>query len=97
MFCAEEYKKLLAKSETISDMEAVPLPLVRDDQNYIFISYSHQDYKQVYSDLADMYEARKPLYSRFCDIVINNNATPNVAAQAIAEAYMGEKYEIIDY
>ena len=57
MFCAEEYKKLLAKSETISDMEAVPLPLVRDDQNYIFISYSHQDYKQVYSDLADMYEA----------------------------------------
>lgn len=48
-------------------------------------------------NLADMYEARKPLYSRFCDIVINNNATPNVAAQAIAEAYMGDKYEIIDY
>lgn len=47
--------------------------------------------------LADMYEARKPLYSRFCDIVINNNATPNVAAQAIAEAYMGENYEIINY
>lgn len=57
MFRAEEYKKILAKSDSISDIEAVPLPMVREDQNYIFISYSHQDYKQVYSDLADMYEA----------------------------------------
>ena len=57
MFNAEEYKKLLAQSENISEVEGVPLPVVREDQNYIFISYSHKDYKQVYSDLADLYDA----------------------------------------
>ena len=56
-FCAEEYKKILASSESIHTCPRVPLPKINENQNYIFISYSHKDYKYVYSDLADMYEA----------------------------------------
>ncbi len=56
-FCADEYKKLLKNSESIQSCPKVPLPLFDDNQNYIFISYSHKDYKKVYADLADMYEA----------------------------------------
>jgi hypothetical protein len=56
-FCATEYKKSLENSESISSCPKVPLPLFDDNQNYIFISYSHKDYKKVYADLADMHEA----------------------------------------
>lgn len=57
LFCSEEYKKILKVSENIKSCPKVPLPQIDDNQNYIFISYSHKDFKNVYSDLADMYES----------------------------------------
>lgn len=56
-FNIDEYKKLLADSESIQTCPKVPLPQIDENQNFIFISYSHKDYKKVYSDLADMYNA----------------------------------------
>ncbi len=47
--------------------------------------------------LQAMYEVRRPLYSRFCDIVVNNDDTVNTAIQAILKAYKGENYEITDH
>lgn len=47
--------------------------------------------------LRDMYEVRKPLYSHFCDISVNNDDTVNTAIQAILKAYKGENYEITDH
>lgn len=54
---AKEYKELLACSDSIKTCPKVPLPQIEENQNFIFISYSHKDYKEVYADLADMYEA----------------------------------------
>lgn len=56
-FYAETYKKELNTSTDINKCPKVPVPPIAEQQNYIFISYSHKDYKAVYSDLADMYEA----------------------------------------
>ncbi len=56
-FNIDEYKKLLADSESIQTCPKVPLPTIGENQNFIFISYSHKDYKKVYADLADMYNA----------------------------------------
>lgn len=56
-FCSKEYKELLPSVQDINSCPKVPLPQIGSDQNYIFISYSHEDFKQVYSDIADMYEA----------------------------------------
>lgn len=55
MFHAEEYKKELSESVSITDCKKVPLPQIGENQNYIFISYSHLDYKKVYADLAELY------------------------------------------
>ena len=57
LFSAREYIKGIINTESIETCEKVPLPMVKDDQNYIFISYAHRDYKEVYADLAEMYEA----------------------------------------
>ena len=56
-FNYEKYQEALLKSESIEDCDKVPLPQISEEQDYIFISYSHRDYKQVYSDLAYMYAA----------------------------------------
>ncbi len=56
LFNAEDYIKKVMESENIDDCPKVPIPKIDEDQNYIFISYSHRDYKQVFSDLALMYE-----------------------------------------
>ena len=56
-FDCAEYQKSLADSIIITDCERVPVPKCAEHQNYIFISYSHRDYKQVYHDLAHMYQA----------------------------------------
>ena len=56
-FSPEEYKRQLATSDSIQNCPKVPLPQIDENQNYIFISYSHKDYKKVYADLADMYKA----------------------------------------
>lgn len=57
IFNAEEYKKQLLASTDIKSCPKVPLPQINENENYIFISYSHKDYKHVYADLADMYVA----------------------------------------
>lgn len=40
-------------------------------------------------DLSAMYEVRKPLYSRFADICVHNNQSPEMAAEAIVKALKG--------
>ena len=56
-FDATLYKERLAQSQDCKTCEKVPMPKFdRDEKTYIFISYSHADYKAVYSDLADLYE-----------------------------------------
>ena len=62
MFDVTAYQTKLRASQSIADCEKVPMPPLRDDQNYVFISYSHRDYKAVYSDLAVLYAAGV----RFC-------------------------------
>lgn len=55
-FQLESYIQQLEQTNSISECEAVPIPDIADNQNYLFISYAHQDYKKVYADLAVMYE-----------------------------------------
>ena len=57
IFNAEEYIKALASSTSCQTCEKVPLPHIGADEDYIFISYAHRDYKKVYADIAVMYEA----------------------------------------
>lgn len=61
-FSAEAYKQMLKMSTDIDDCEKVPVPKLKDGQNYIFISYSHKDFRQVYCDLADLYENGIPFW-----------------------------------
>ena len=56
-FNIEEYILKLNQSDSISSCDSVPLPELPEKHNYIFISYAHKDYKQVYADLAVMYRA----------------------------------------
>lgn len=57
IFRAEEYTRDLASSTSCQTCEKVPLPHIGADEDYIFISYAHRDYKKVYADIAAMYEA----------------------------------------
>lgn len=50
----DEYIRKLRESNSITDCEAVPVEEVSDKQDFLFISYSHKDYKLVYEDLAVM-------------------------------------------
>ena len=61
-FSAEKYKKELAAANSIEDVGKNLLPRLKKDQNYIFISYSHRDYKKVYQDLADLRESGVPFW-----------------------------------
>lgn len=54
-FNLDEYLKNLQDSQSIDKCPKVPIPEIGKEQNYIFISYSHKDYKKVYSDLAHLY------------------------------------------
>lgn len=54
-FSLETYLQQLSDSKRIEDAPKVPIPTIQKDQNYLFISYSHRDYKAVYSDLAYLY------------------------------------------
>lgn len=60
------YLQVLEQSSGISTCDPVPLPEIAKNQNYLFISYSHRDYKKVYAALAVMYHAgvRFWLYKR---------------------------------
>ncbi len=61
-FNAEEYKKKLEASTSCETCEKVPVSKLKKNSHYIFISYSHKDYKKVYSDLADLYESDIPFW-----------------------------------
>lgn len=54
-FILEDYLRELSAAESIDDCPKVPIPDFQRNQNYLFISYSHRDYKAVYSDLAHLY------------------------------------------
>ncbi|MBR6784137.1 MAG: TIR domain-containing protein, partial [Clostridia bacterium] len=54
-FDLESYYSELEKSQSINECPKVPLPKIREDQNYIFVSYAHTDYKDVYKTLAFLY------------------------------------------
>jgi len=56
-FNASGYITALMASSSIENCTPVPLPDVGPNENFLFISYSHADYKQVYSDLALLYSA----------------------------------------
>ena len=56
-FNPDSYITQLNLSDDIALCDPVPLPDSMGNKNYIFISYAHQDYKQVYADLAVMYHA----------------------------------------
>ena len=56
-FQPEVYKQQLLASGDIRTCPKVPVPEFDENQSYIFISYAHRDYRQVYADLADMYSA----------------------------------------
>lgn len=56
-FDVEAYLQQLERASGISMCDPVPVPDIGENQNYLFISYSHQDYKKVYADLAVMYHA----------------------------------------
>lgn len=61
-FNAEEYKQKLKTAASIDDCEKVRIPKLKEDQSFIFISYSHKDYKLVYQDLADLRESGIPFW-----------------------------------
>ena len=50
----EAYRSMLMKAQTIDACEKVPAFDPDGQHNYLFISYSHKDYKQVYSDIANL-------------------------------------------
>ena len=54
-------KKQILESTSIDELKSnkamPPLPRVKDNSNYVFISYPHADYKCVYFDLLEMYES----------------------------------------
>ena len=54
-FNLEAYLEDVRKSPDIDNCPKVPVPKIEKDQNYIFVSYSHKDYKEVYYDLAHLY------------------------------------------
>ncbi len=59
---AVNYKRMKAQilaSGSIGELfdnQKPPLPTLGDEQNFVFISYSHKDYKSVYCDLIDLYK-----------------------------------------
>ncbi|MBR2406471.1 MAG: hypothetical protein IKB04_09630 [Clostridia bacterium] len=56
-FNSEEYKKQLAAASSLDVCDKVPLPeFDREKKTFVFISYARVDYKQVYADLADLYD-----------------------------------------
>ena len=60
-FSAKEYKQRLQNSSDINSCEKIPVTL-GNDEDYVLISYSHSDYKQVYADIADLHEEGIPLW-----------------------------------
>lgn len=54
-FNIDAYLQEVEASTCIEECPKVPIPSILPNQNYVFISYSHRDYKAVYSDLAHLF------------------------------------------
>ena len=54
-FDLESYLLRLEEAQSIKECPKVPVPEIANNQNYLFVSYSHKDYKEVYADLAHLY------------------------------------------
>ena len=84
-FIAADYKERLTCYTSCEICEKVPLPRLKDGTPYIFISYSHKDYKKVYCDLADLYENGIPFWydsglpagKNWDDVVFEKMTDPN--------------------
>lgn len=61
-FSAEAYKQVLAASADLLSCEKIPVPKDYNKKDFIFISYSHKDYRQVYAELADLHESGIPFW-----------------------------------
>lgn len=53
----DEYIRHLEESTSIADCELIPAEERIDEQDFLFISYSHSDYKKVFADLAVLEQA----------------------------------------
>lgn len=53
----DEYIRHLEESTSIADCDLIPAEERIDEQDFLFISYSHSDYKKVFADLAVMEQA----------------------------------------
>ncbi len=55
----EAVKKAILSSQTIDELKRSgnipPVPVCDEDQNYVFISYSHRDYRSVFCDLLEFH------------------------------------------
>ncbi len=57
----EKMKEAILSSGSLaelSDQDKPPVPKCDDNQNYVFISYSHKDYKAVYCDLLSLHSSK---------------------------------------
>ena len=61
-FDVEQYLQQLETSTSCHTCPKVPSPKLGKKERYIFISYSHKDYKQVYADLAQLYDTDIPFW-----------------------------------
>ena len=86
-FDVKGYKERLAVSQSCDTCEKVPSPKIDENTRYIFISYSHKDYKQVYIDLAELYNSDIPFWydnglpagKNWDDVVRQKMRDPNCA------------------
>lgn len=86
-FGYKKYLQELEAAESIDQISTSLLPKLKGSQNYIFISYSHRDYKQVYRDLAELrkndipfwYDEGLPAGENWDDVVRKKMAEPNCA------------------
>lgn len=85
-FDVEQYLQQLAASTSCEECKVLSPKLGKKDR-YIFISYSHKDYKQVYADLAQLYAADIPFWydeglpagKKWDDVVQKRITDPNCA------------------
>lgn len=58
----EAYKQAVRDTRKIGECTRPPAPKLGENVRYIFISYSHKDYKKVFCELADLYESGVPFW-----------------------------------
>lgn len=58
----EAYKQAVLSTAHIGECTKPPAPKPGEGVRYVFISYSHKDYKKVFCELADLYESGVPFW-----------------------------------